>query len=76
MKFANEKEECKIVTIIIRGATSQFMDDIERAINDGVNVVKNITKNPKFVAEVHAKYILHTFLFNKLKRKPGLINIQ
>jgi len=73
MKFANEKEECKIGTIIIRGATSQFMDDIERAINDGVNAVKNITKNPKFVAgagacEIHLAHLL----IQQAKKETGL----
>ena len=31
-------------TIVIRGATDNYMDDIERAIDDGVNVFKGLCK--------------------------------
>ena len=34
--------ESKISTIVVRGATEHYMDDIERAIDDGVNVYKGI----------------------------------
>lgn len=30
----------RISTIVIRGATDNYMDDIERAIDDGVNTFK------------------------------------
>jgi hypothetical protein len=36
--------ESQIATIVIRGSTASFMDDIERAIDDGVNTFKGITK--------------------------------
>lgn len=36
--------ESKIATIVLRGATDNYLDDIERAINDGVNTYKGITK--------------------------------
>ena len=35
-----DSSESKIATIVIRGATENYMDDIERAIDDGVNVYK------------------------------------
>ena len=31
-------------TIVIRGATDNIMDDVERAVDDGVNTFKTITK--------------------------------
>ena len=33
-----------ISTIVVRGATDNYMDDIERAIDDGVNTFKGLTK--------------------------------
>ena len=34
-------------TIIIRGSTDNVMDDIERAIDDGVNTVKVLTRDQR-----------------------------
>ena len=34
-------------TIVIRGSTDNIMDDIERAIDDGVNSVKVITRDQR-----------------------------
>jgi T-complex protein 1 subunit theta len=36
--------ESKISTIVLRGATDNYLDDIERAINDGVNTFKGICR--------------------------------
>ena len=33
-------------TVLIRGATDNILDDIERAIDDGVNNFKILTKTP------------------------------
>ena len=33
-------KESRVSTIVIRGATDNYMDDIERAVDDGVNVFK------------------------------------
>lgn len=38
--FRLEGKESRISTIVIRGATDNYMDDIERAIDDGVNTFK------------------------------------
>lgn len=46
--FRNEGSN-RIATIVIRGATDNFMDDIERAINDGVNTFKTLTKDGRLV---------------------------
>ena len=42
--FKQEKVEGAISTIVLRGATENSMDDVERAIDDGVNNFKAITK--------------------------------
>ena len=33
-------KESRVSTIVIRGATDNYMDDIKRAVDDGVNVFK------------------------------------
>ena len=47
--FRQENDQTRTATIVIRGATQNHLDDIERAIDDGVNVVKAITKDPRLV---------------------------
>ena len=47
--FKQEKEESAIATIVIRGSTDNIIDDIERAIDDGINVFKALTKNGKML---------------------------
>lgn len=39
----------RTATIVLRGATQNHLDDLERAIDDGVNVVKAVTKDPRLV---------------------------
>ena len=40
-----DKEESKISTIIVRGSTEGLMDDLERALDDGINTFKALTKD-------------------------------
>jgi T-complex protein 1 subunit theta len=47
--FRQENDVTRTSTIVLRGATQNFLDDVERAIDDGVNVVKAITKDPRLV---------------------------
>ena len=47
--FRQENESTRTATLVIRGATQNHLDDVERAIDDGVNVVKAITRDPKLV---------------------------
>lgn len=47
--FRNEGKDTKIATIVVRGSTDNGMDDIERAIDDGVNTYKGLTRNGKFL---------------------------
>lgn len=42
--FKQDGTDTRVSTIVIRGATDNYMDDIERAIDDGVNTFKGITR--------------------------------
>lgn len=39
----------RTATIVLRGATQNYLDDVERAIDDGVNAVKAVTRDPRLV---------------------------
>lgn len=39
----------RTATLVLRGATQNHLDDVERAVDDGVNVVKAITKDARLV---------------------------
>ena len=45
--FRMESAESRISTVVIRGSTDNYMDDIERAIDDGVNTFKGIARDGK-----------------------------
>uniref|UniRef100_A0A8C6Q3Y1 T-complex protein 1 subunit theta n=1 Tax=Nothobranchius furzeri TaxID=105023 RepID=A0A8C6Q3Y1_NOTFU len=47
--FKHEKEDGAISTIVIRGSTDNLMDDIERAIDDGVNTFKVLVRDKRLV---------------------------
>ncbi|GAB7364315.1 hypothetical protein MBLNU230_g4860t1 [Neophaeotheca triangularis] len=47
--FRQENEQTRTATIVLRGATQNHLEDIERAVDDGVNVVKAITRDPRLV---------------------------
>jgi len=47
--FKQDKEEGAITTIMVRGSTDNIMDDIERAIDDGVNNFKALTKDGRLL---------------------------
>ncbi|KAI1189906.1 T-complex protein 1 subunit theta [Nemania serpens] len=47
--FRQEDEVTRTATLVLRGATQNFLDDVERAVDDGVNVVKAITRDSRLV---------------------------
>lgn len=47
--FRQENDVTRTATIVLRGATQNHLDDLERAIDDGVSVVKAITRDPRLV---------------------------
>ncbi|KJE93545.1 chaperonin containing TCP1 subunit 8 [Capsaspora owczarzaki ATCC 30864] len=64
--FKQDGDESAISTVVVRGSTPNIMEDIERAVDDAVNVFKALTKNPQFVAgagstEIELARLLGTF---------------
>uniref|UniRef100_A0A0K8TSQ8 T-complex protein 1 subunit theta n=1 Tax=Tabanus bromius TaxID=304241 RepID=A0A0K8TSQ8_TABBR len=47
--FRNKGNDSRIATIVVRGATDNYMDDVERAIDDGVNTFKGLTRDGRFL---------------------------
>jgi T-complex protein 1 subunit theta len=50
-------ERTKTATIVLRGATANHLDDLERAIDDGVNTVKILLKDGRLVPGAGASEI-------------------
>ena len=42
-------EKTRTATIVLRGATTNHLDDLERAVDDGVNVIKALLKDGRLV---------------------------
>ncbi|XP_052376105.1 T-complex protein 1 subunit theta isoform X2 [Oncorhynchus keta] len=49
LSSSSEKEDGAISTLVIRGSTDNRMDDIERAIDDGVNTFKVLVRDKRLV---------------------------
>lgn len=47
--FKQEREDTAVATVVVRGATTNIMDDISRAIDDGVNSFKSLTRDPRML---------------------------
>lgn len=47
--FKQDTNESAIATVVIRAATDNIMDDVERAIDDGVNTFKALTRDPQLL---------------------------
>jgi chaperonin GroEL (HSP60 family) len=45
----SEGEKTRTATIVLRGATTNQLDDLERAVDDGVNVIKALLKDARLV---------------------------
>jgi len=71
--FDHESTGSRIATIVVRGSTPNIMDDVERAIDDGINVVKSMTKDARFVPGAGAtELLLADALTTFGEAQPGL----
>jgi T-complex protein 1 subunit theta len=71
--FRQEEDSSKTVTIVVRGGTMNSLDDLERAIDDGVNNVKAVVKDSRLLAGAGAFEIeLATQLSSFGDKTPGL----
>eukprot|EP01130_Rhizamoeba_saxonica_P009120 TRINITY_DN36_c0_g1_i1.p1 TRINITY_DN36_c0_g1~~TRINITY_DN36_c0_g1_i1.p1 ORF type:complete len:542 (-),score=160.97 TRINITY_DN36_c0_g1_i1:95-1720(-) len=67
-------EDSNLTTIVVRGATDNILDDIERAIDDGVSTFKGMTKvgNAQFLAGAGASELELANLIKKYgEHQPG-----
>lgn len=71
--FKMAEVKSKISTIIIRGATDNIMDDVERALDDGINVFKMLTRDARLVSGAGATELELDRLVSQYARTlPGL----
>ena len=59
--FRIGNKESSISTIVLRGATDNFLDDVERAVNDGVNTFKAVTRVSECHWIVPLKFLMEVF---------------
>merc|ERR1719198_2324666 len=52
-----KSRDARIATIVLRSASLNVLDELERAIDNAVNVVRSVAKNPDFVAGAGAMEI-------------------
>jgi len=71
--FDHQEAGSRVATIVVRGSTPNIMDDVERAISDGVNVVKSMTKDARFVPGAGAAELLLADAITQFgEAQPGL----
>lgn len=71
--FRRDEDENKMSTIVLRGSTNAMLDDTERAIDNGVNTVKSLIKDPRMVAGAGATELYIASEIAKFaKLQPGL----
>lgn len=68
-----EDDGSKVATIVVRGSSPNIMDDVERAIDDGINVIKAMTRDARFLPGAGgAELRLADALQQYAEAQPGL----
>lgn len=68
-----EADKSRTSTIVLRGATQNNLDDLERALDDGINVIKALTKDDRLLAGAGASEMeLNKRLQAVADKTPGL----
>lgn len=74
--FRQEDDVTRTSTIVIRGATKNSLDDIERSIDDGVSAIKGLTQDGRLLPGAGAT---EAELVNKItqygEKTPGLLQL-
>ncbi|KAK9451407.1 chaperonin Cpn60/TCP-1 family [Limtongia smithiae] len=69
-----ENEVTRTSTIVVRGATQGLLDDVERAIDDGVSVIKSLTKDARLIPGAGASEIeLVQKIVQQGEKTPGIL---
>jgi T-complex protein 1 subunit theta len=63
--LVRDSDENKLSTIVVRGSTNNMLENIERIVEDGVNVYKSACKDQKFLAGAGA---IEMYLSNGIKQ--------
>ena len=72
--FRQESSTSRTATIVLRGATLNFLDDVERAIDDGVAAVKSLAKGTTLVPGAGAaEMAIATSVFAQGERTAGIL---
>lgn len=72
----NEESTSRTSTIVLRGATQNNLDDIERAIDDGVNAIKGLVKDNRLLPGAGAVEVeLAKLITQHGERTPGLMQL-
>lgn len=69
--FQRDSEDARLTSIILRGATVTLLEDVERAIDDGINTYRVMLQSPKFLRGAGAT---EAYLYNELETQAGKIS--
>lgn len=64
--FKRDSVDCKLATIVLRGSTNNYMEDIERAFDDSISTFRNLIKDNRFLPGAAAAEI---YLAEKLEEE-------